>query len=290
MPAARLREQSWGYIFLAPTVIALTAFTIYPLAAVLQISFTNSNGVSGQFVGLANYDFIFHDPQFWRSIANTLYMGGLSISFGVCLSLVVATLINALPAYQAIFKTVYFLPNVTSAIAAAISFIYLLYPTREGWANVALSWFHLGPYGWFIDPTVAPLGMVILWVWHSVGYMALIWLAGFQTIPRDVYEAAEVDGASKFRSWWHITVPLLRPILLFLLVIEVIASFKRFADVYQIGGSDGQPGGSLATMMVYIYRYGFATFSFGIASAASVVAFVLALASTLALFALLREP
>ncbi len=287
--ALRLGEHLTGYLFLAPMVFALCAFTLYPLGEVVRLSFTNSNGVYGSYVGFNNYKFLLHDPAFLQSIHNTIYMGGLSVVFAVALSLILASLINSLPAYQSLFKTVYFLPNVTSAIATAIGFVYLFYPTEGGWANTALGWFHLGPYRWFIDPNFAPLGMVVVWVWHSIGYLALIWLAGFQTIPRDIYEASEVDGASKLQAWWSITIPMLRPIVLFILIIQAIASFKRFADVFQIGGSDGQPGGALATLVVYVYRYGFADFSFGIASAALVVGVILALVTTAVIFTVLRE-
>jgi multiple sugar transport system permease protein len=285
----RLRSELAGYLFLAPMVVAMSLFVLYPLAEVARLSLTNSNGVRGSYVGLSNYAFILHDPAFRQSVANTLYIGGLSVGAAVLASLVLASLIRSLPAYQALFKTVYFLPNVTSAVAAAIGFLYLFYPSSDGWVNVLLGWFHLGPFRWFTDPNFAPIGMVVIWVWHSIGYLALIWLAGLQGIPLEVYEAAAIDGAGRLRTWWSVTVPLLRPILLFILVIESIASFKRFADVYQIGGADGQPGGSLTTMMVYVYRYGFANFSFGIAAAASVAAFLLALATTLVIFGALRE-
>ncbi len=287
--SARWRLDLTGYLFLLPMVAAMSLFVLYPLEEVVRLSFTNSNGVHGTYVGLSNYAFILNDPAFRQAVSNTLYIGGLSVGFAVLCSLILASLIRSLPAYQTLFKTVYFLPNVTSAIAAAIGFLYLFYPTQGGWVNVALGWVHLGPFPWFIDPNFAPVGMVVIWVWHSIGYLALIWLAGFQTVPPEVYEAAAVDGASRLRTWWSITVPLLRPILLFILVIESIASFKRFADVYQVGGADGQPGGSLTTLMVYVYRYGFANFSFGIAAAASVAAFLLALAVTLIIFGLLRE-
>lgn len=286
---ARLRQSLAGYLFLAPMVIAMCAFTIYPLGDVVRLSFTNSNGVHGAFVGLRNYTFIFHDPAFWQSVVNTVYMGALSVVLTMVVSFLLATLIRALPLYQGVFKTVYFLPNVTSAIAAAIGFLYLFDPSQQGWINVFLGWFHLGPFPWFTNPTFAPLGMVAIWSWHNMGYLALIWLAGFQGISPEYYEAASVDGAGPLRAWWSITVPLMRPILLFILVVETIASFKRFADVYQIGGADGQPGGSLTTIMVYIYRFGFANFNFGVASAAAVVAFLLAMATTLLFFTLLRE-
>lgn len=277
-----------GYIFLAPMFIALTAFTIYPLFETARLSFTNSNGVTGSYVGLENYRFVLTDPTFWSAVGNTVYIGSLTILIGVPLSLVLATLINALPACQSFFKAVYFAPNVTSAVAAAIAFLYVFYPSEQGWVNVALSTVGLGPFRFFADPNTAQLGVVMMAVWHGLGYTTLIWLAGLQTIPRELHEAAAVDGANALRRWWHVTVPGLRPITFFIIVVESINCFKRFSDVYQIGGTDGQPGGVLTTIMIYIYRTGFNTFDFGKASAASLITFSLVIGLTLVNFWVFR--
>lgn len=285
----RRQHHVIAYLFLAPMLGALLVFSIYPLAETFRLSFTNSNGVTGSYVGLDNYDYILRDQQFWSALSNTAYIGILTIIIGIPVSLIIATLINSLPATKSFFKAVYFAPNITSAVAAAIAFMYVFYPTEQGWVNVVLSWFGLGPFGFFADPETAKLGVVLMAVWHGLGYTTLIWLAGLQAIPRELHEAAAVDGAGPLRSWWHVTVPGLRPITFFIIVVESINSFKRFSDVYQIGGVDGQPGGSLTTIMIYIYRTGFNNFDFGKASAATVVMFAMVILLTLINFTIYRR-
>lgn len=284
-----LQHNGTGYLFLAPMLLAMSLFTLYPLVETIRLSFTNSNGVSGSYVGLINYRYVLGDNVFWQALVNTVYMGLGTMIIGIPISLLIATLINCLPAGQSLFKALYFVPNITSAIAAAIAFMYVFYPTGEGWVNAFLSWFGIGPFRWFADPGLARFGVIIMSVWHGLGYLTLIWLAGLQTVSRELKEAAQVDGASALRRWWHVTLPALRPITTFIVTIEIINGFKRFADVYQIGGADGEPGGSLATVMVYIYRVGFNSFAFGQAAAASTVTFAIIIAVTFLNLRLFRE-
>lgn len=283
------RTDIVGYIFLLPMLLSLAAFTLYPLAETFRLSFTNSNGVQAEYIGAANYEYVINDGQFWSSLWNTIYIGGLTIVIGVPLSLIIATLINSLPAMQSFFKAIYFAPNITSAIAASIAFTYVFYPTDEGWVNTFLGQFGIGPLGFFSDPSTARLSVVLMAVWQGLGYTTLIWLAGLQGVPKELHEAASVDGAGALRRWWSITLPTLRPITFFIIVVESINSFKRFADVYQIGGTDGQPGGVLTTIMLYIYRTGFNTFDFGKASAATIMLFLIILALTCVNFAFFRK-
>jgi len=282
-------SQLTGYLFVLPLVAALLAFSYYPMLEALRLSFTNSNGVSGTYVGLSNYKYVLSDPLFWSALYNTVYMGLLSVVFGVILSFIFATLVNSLPFGQAFFKAIYFAPNVTSIIATALVFLFLFYPTDHGLANVFLGWFGIGSLRWFADPRFARLGIVIMAIWHSIGYAMLIWLAGLQSVPRTLYEAADVDGAGKFQEWLYLTIPLLRPIFLFVVVVDTIGSFKRFADVYQIGGTDGQPGGALATLMIYIYRLAFNGFDFGTSTATAFIVFLIIAVCTLVNFRLFRD-
>jgi ABC-type sugar transport system permease subunit len=286
---ARLRNDLPGYIFMLPTLAALVAFTLYPLVDTAWLSLTNSNGATGSFIGLANYVTIFTDNDFWMALWNTVYMGVLTLVIGVPLSLVVATLINVVGRTSSVYKALYFSPNVTSAIATAITFSYLLYPTSDGWVNSALGLVGIHPVQWLSDPATARFAIVILSVWHGLGYTTLIWLAGLQTIPGEIYEAAMTDGATAFQRWRYITIPGLRPVTFFIIVVQTIAMFQQFAEVYQIGGSDGQPGGVLTTLMVYIYRVGFNAFDFGQASAATMALFAIIMLATLLNFALSRR-
>lgn len=283
------RKSVTGYLFVLPLVAALLVFDIYPIIQSFHISFLNDNGVSGRYVGLSNYTDVLTDPQFWSAFYNTVYMGVLGVVFGIPISFICASLIHALPVGKGFFKAVYFAPNVTSTVALAIVFTYLFYPTDHGLVNIPLGWLHIGPLGWFSDPRFARLGIVIMDLWHGIGYSMLIWLAGLQSVPRELYEAAAVDGANGLRKWWYITIPSIKPIFFFVVVMGTIGAFKRFTDVFVIGGADGAPGGVLSTLMVYIYRYAFTSFEFGRASAASFITFAFIILVTLLNFRLFRE-
>lgn len=277
---ARLNGDLTGWLMFLPTTASLVVFTIYPIIRAGWLSLTDSNGVGGHFIGMRNYTEVLADPQFWQATINTVFMGIGSLVLAVPLSLIAATLINNQPRLQGVFKAVFFAPNVTSAIAASIAFLYVFYPSSGGWANALLGLAGIGPLRFFADPTLARPGVVIMSTWHGFGFLVLIWIAGLQNVPAELHEAAACDGAGRLQRWWHVTVPALRPVLFFVIVTQTIDSFKRFADVYQIGGADGQPSGVLSTLMVYIYRTGFNTFEFGKASAASFVVFAIIAVAT----------
>ncbi|WJH33470.1 sugar ABC transporter permease [Paenibacillus sp. CC-CFT747] len=154
-------------------------------------------------------------------------------------------------------------------------FTYIFYPTDHGLMNSFLKLIHIGNVGWFTDPAFAPVGIVLMGIWHSVGYNTVIFLAGLQSVPRELYEAAEVDGASPFRKWRYITIPYVRPIFVFVIVIATIAGMKRFGDVWVIGGDAGNPNGALLTIVLYIYRNAFSAGQIGIGSAAAFLLFAI---------------
>lgn len=278
-----------GWLMFVPTALPLVAFTVFPMFYAGWLSLTNSNGVTGEFVGIANYRSVLGDELFWSAMWNTVYIGLGSLVLSVPLSLIVASMINSLPRCQSLFKSIFFAPNVTSAISVSIAFLYVFYPTDGGWANSLLGLFGIDPLRFFADPALARIGVVVMATWHGIGFLILIWIAGLQNVSPQLHEAAACDGAGAVRRWWHVTVPGLRPVIFFVVVTQSIASFKRFADVYQIGGSDGQPGGVLTTLMIYIYRTGFNTFEFGKASAASFIVFAAIAIVTALNFRIFRE-
>ncbi|MCQ6561510.1 carbohydrate ABC transporter permease [Paenibacillus mendelii] len=272
-----------GYLFLLPLILGVLTFSLYPIIEAFRISLYHHNGVRGVWAGLSNYDFILHDSTFWRALRNTFMMGIMGLGIGLPLSFIVASLVNSIvrPGMSMLFKAIYFLPNVTSTIAASIVFMLLFYPTEKGIANSLLNVFGLEPLGWLSDPRYAQISVILMDTWHGLGYSVLIWLAGLQSISRDLYEAAEVDGAKKLQQWLYITIPSMKPVIFFMVVMGTINAFKRFGEVFVIGGPDGNPGGSLFTLMLYVYRYGFYTFDFGKAAAASYIIFIIILVFTL---------
>lgn len=285
-----LRRDLTGYAFMLPMLIGIAAFTVYPLIATVVTSFTNSGRTAdAQFVGTENFEYVLTDNTFWAAFSNTIYMGIGVILIGMPLSLIIATLIYNLPFLQGLFKALFFVPNITSAVAAAIAFLYVFYPSDEGWVNGFIGVFGFDAQRWFSDPDLSRLSAVLLGVWHGIGFQILIWLAGLTSVPPELHEAAETDGAGPLRRFWHITIPSLRPIILFILVTSTIDAFKRFADVFQIGGIDGAPAGTLSTLMLYVYRTGFQLFDFGRGSAASIVIFLMIMAVTALNLMLMRN-
>lgn len=277
------RRDVAGYLFSAPLVIGILAFALYPMVAALIMSFKPHGDILAKsWNGFKNYSYVLSDKAFWQSIYNTFYMGILSVIFGVAFSFILASLIyNTSPKWRNFFKAVYFLPNVVSAVASAILFTFLFYPSQEGILNYCLSWFGIHPIGWFSDPSTSRFSIVLMALWGMLGYNTIIFLAALTSVPRDLYEAAEVDGATWLQTWWYITIPYLRPIIMFMIIIGTINGMKRFTDVWLIGGTAGNPAGTLMTGVLYIYRNGFLANEMGFATAASYLLFIIILILTI---------
>ncbi|WP_010272688.1 carbohydrate ABC transporter permease [Paenibacillus senegalensis] len=287
------RNDLVGYLFSAPLLIGIFVFAIYPMIAALYMSFQqiSSNAMSGQWVGWSNYRYVLSDNLFWQALYNTFYMGILSVLLGIGLSFILASLINGLKWELAknVFKGIYFLPNVVSAVATTLLFSFLFFPGREGLLNYVLGLVNIEPIGWFTDPSYARFSIVMMSLWGALGYNTIIFLAGLQSVPRDLYEAAEVDGANWLHRWYYITIPYLKPILFFMLIMGTIGGMKRFTDVWLIGGTAGNPGGSLMTAVLYIYRNAFLASQMGLATAASYLLFMIILVLTMFLLAMNRR-
>lgn len=299
-PPIRVRRGKWlsrndvaGYLFCAPLIVGVLAFAIYPMFAALYLSFhqTVGNSMTGKWVGASNYVYALQDPIFWQAVRNTFYMGILSVALGIGVSFVLASMINGLKsiAFKNVFKAVYFLPNVVSAVATSLLFSFLFYPSKEGLLNFVIGLFGIEPVGWFTNPGVSRFSIVMMSLWGALGYNTIIFLAGLQSVPRDLHEAAEVDGAGPLQRWLHITIPFLRPIFVFMLIMGTIGTMKRFTDVWLIGGTAGNPGGSLMTVVLYIYRNAFLAGQMGLATAASYLLFLIILLLTAAMMLMNRR-
>ncbi len=174
-------------------------------------------------------------------------MGFLSVVMGIAASFILASLINSVKwtkGKKHFQRNLLFLPNVISAVATTLLFSFLFAPTKEGLLNFVLGVFHISPIGWFTDPKYARFSIVLMSMWGALGYNTIIFIAGLQSVPRDLYEAAEVDGASGLKKWRYITIPYLRPIFVFMIIMGTIHAMKRFTDVWLIGGTAGNPGGT----------------------------------------------
>ncbi len=295
------RKRKWrirrndvnGYLFCAPLLLGIAVFSAYPMVSLLATSFRRVYGIGakGEWVGFANYEYALTDSVFWSSLVNTMYIGLFGMTFGTITAFIVASLINHVKwrRLQNWFKVIYFFPNVISVVAIAILFSFLFHPSPDGVLNGVLGLFHLEPIGWFSDPAYSRISIVIMGVWWSLGYNCIIFLAGLQSVPKELYEAAEVDGASGLRKWWSITIPFLRPIFVFFLVMGVLSAMKRFTDVWLIGGTAGNPDRTLMTSVMYIYRNAFVSAQMGLAAAASYLLFVVILFLAILALALNRR-
>lgn len=280
------RRDLAGYLFSAPLLIGIAVFSIYPMIGALILSFKKSSkSFEGDWTGLSNYKYVLTDSLFWKSIYNTFYMGILSVFFGVTFSFILASLIHNISKskWRNFFKGVYFLPNVVSLVATSILFTFLFNPGEEGLLNYVLGLVGIEPIGWFTDPKYARFSIVLMTLWGMLGYNTIIFIAALTSVPKDLYEAAEVDGANWLKKWFYITVPYLKPIIIFMVIIGTINAMKRFTDVWLIGGTAGNPAGSLMTAVLYIYRNGFLSSQMGIATAASYILFFFILVLTIVL-------
>lgn len=291
----RRRQTKWAFVFLAPS-IALFALTVfYPMARALQYSLYKwPLGGTKTFIGLDNYRrLLFDDKGFRQSVEVTLYFTVLSVLPTILLALFVAVLLNdtRLRA-RGLFRTVYFVPVVTSLVAVAFVWRALLEPSF-GLVNTALAWFGIPGPGWLASPDWALDGIVLMTIWRDLGFYMVIFLAGLQAIPREVMDAARIDGASAWQRFRHITMPLLNPSIVLAAVIGVINGLQLFTQVYVMTGSaqqlPGGPLGSTRSVVLYIVEQTFRPLEMGYGSAAAFVLFVLIMIVTLIQFRLIQR-
>lgn len=276
------RRRNWSlkwYIFLLPSFLGILLFMVYPVFESLRLSFYQSNGTIENYIGLENFKSVLTSGPFWNSVWNTFYIGIFQIIITIPLGFIFATLINSTPRGQNFFKVIYFLPNVTSIVAAAMIFAFVLHP-EMGIVNYVLGSIGLPTPGWLSEPSTAKWAVILLAVWHWLGFVIIICLANLQAISPEMYEAAKIDGASNFQQWLFITIPNMTGTFAFLLITGWIGALQRFNEVYVLGGPNGSPARSIQTMGAFIYERGFTGFEFGIASAATYVMFIIILIFT----------
>ena len=263
--------------FLAPALGALAVFFALPVAAGFALGFTDfdlyalADARNLRFVGLENYARWLGDAGFWRAFANTVYFVALGTPLSVGASLGAALLLCARSARaQAFFRTVYFVPVVTTLVAVAVVWRFLYHP-RLGLANRALAW--LG------DPATAMPALILLAVWKNFGFNMVIFVAGLQSIPERLYEAARLDGASRWQELRRITLPMLVPTTAFVVLMTLIGHFQLFAEPYVM--TQGGPEDSTRSLVLLLYEQGFRWWNLGQASAISVLLFAVVLVPTL---------
>ena len=271
--------QPIAYLFIAPAVFLFLVFIFIPLFASLYLSFTEYNVLHApRWVGLDNFQAIlFHDPRFWKAFRNTLlYVIGV-VPIGITVALLMAAALEELTRGKQLFKVLYFIPTVTSVVAIAAVWKWLFAGEKFGLINYCLIKLGLTPIDWLLSPTWILPAIMIMSVWAGLGYNLVFFSAGISTIPQTLYEAAKVDGANWWERFWNVTVPMLRPTLVFVVVMAVISSFQVFDQVYIMTGGTGEGIGGVLdsglTLVSYLYEQGFVKFRMGYASAIAYLIF-----------------
>lgn len=279
------KDEMTAWLFLLPSLILFLTFTGIPVIAALGISFTQWDLFNpARFVGVGNYAKLLGDPIFAKVMGNTAYFVLLSVPVQMLIGLGCALALNRGIRGQTFFRVAYFLPVVTSTIAAALVWAWL-FNSNFGLINALLTLVGISnPPRWLASSQWAMPAVIIVSIWQNVGYAMVLFLAGLQNIRADLYDAAAMDGAKGMRRLWFITLPLLSPTTFFVLIISIIGSFQIFELVFVM--TNAGPANATNTLVFYIYQNGFQFYQMGYASAAAMVLFVIVLIMTLAQYAL----
>ena len=277
----RNRNIRNGLLFVIPGIIGFCVFFAYPIFTSVGYGFYNIDLMRGsRWIGLDNYIRLFHDPVFYKALYNTGYYIALFVPLSTVMAIVIAALLNAHVRFRPFFRTLFFLPAIVPVVAAAVMWMWILEP-RFGLVNTVLGLFGIDGPLWLASAEWSKPGLVLMSLW-TIGYPILIYLAGLQNIPKQMYEVAELDGASVWAKFISVTVPLLSPVILFNVVIQTIASFQYFTQAFIM--TEGGPMESTIFYALYIYQRGFARLEFGYASSLAVVLLCLVLVATLLIF------
>jgi lactose/L-arabinose transport system permease protein len=266
------------YLFISPFFVLFAVFFAYPLGWALILSFQRWDGVTdARWVGLDNYRFVLNDPLTRQMFSNAVRLLVILVPLGLVLPLFFGALLNiGALRFRGIFRTLIFLPTVTSIVGVGIVW-KLLFGAANGWLNAILGKVGLGPYPWLKDPYLAQVPIVTLTIWGSLGFATLIVLGGLQAIDQDIYDAAKIDGASSFNVFWKITLPLMRPVMLFLLITSTIGAMTIFSQPYVV--TQGGPSNETLTPLLHIYRIGIGSTGGARIGDASALSFLLSLAT-----------
>lgn len=276
-----LKEALDGYLFVLPLLIGLIGLSGYPMVKSLMISFSKYDVFTPpQYVGLHNYIKLFHDPLFWTSLKVTTVYSFVSVPLGLTAGLAVALLMNQKVKGIALFRTIYFLPAVVSGVAVSLLWVWI-FNSNCGLANVALKFLHIPPQKWLESPKTALGSLIFMSLW-GVGGGMVIYLAGLQGVPQQLYEAAEIDGANSFQQFRNVTIPMLTPVIFYNLIMGIIGSFQVFTQAYVM--TKGGPSNTTLFYVLYLFKNAFNYFHMGYASAMAWVLFVLILIMTLLVF------
>lgn len=274
-------------------MVLFTIFLAFPILSSFALSFTSfglrdlQNPVGATFVGLENYAALLSDDRFWKSLFNTFYFVVVGVPATLLFGLLIANALNrGVQRFRTVFRVSYYLPVITSIVAIAVVWRFLLNPD-VGLINMALGTIGIDGPAWLADPALAMPSIIAMAVWRNLGFAMIVFLAGMQAIPASLYEAASIDGAGRWQSFKSITIPLLRPTILFMTVITTIGYLQLFEEPLVM--TDGGPLDSTLSVTMYMYQQGFEFFHQGYASAIAYVLFLIVAVIAFLQFKFLRS-
>jgi multiple sugar transport system permease protein len=280
-------------LFLGPSLLVLFLFFFLPVIAAFILSFTDFDLYSlghinyMRFIGLKNYHDLLSNEIFWKSVKNTFYFVLAGGPLSVITSLGAALLLHSkLVKFKGLFRMVYFTPVVTTLVAVSIMWKFIYHP-RFGLLNYVLSFFGISPVDWLGNPDFAMPAIILMAVWKNFGYNMIIFIAGLQNIPEDLYEAAQIEGAGFWKQFINVTVPMLAPTTLFISVITMIGYFQLFAEPYVM--TQGGPLNSTISVVLYMYQEGFRWWNIGYSTAVAFMLFLIIMIGTVIQFKLQKS-
>jgi len=282
LPGYKRREAINAYIMLAPWIIGFIVFTAGPMVASIVISFMDWPLLQApKWIGLGNYKFMFKDELFWISLYNTIYYTLIGVPLRVIAALCVALAMNLKLRGISVYRTIYYIPSITPAVASSIMWLWIFNPDF-GLANTLLGYIGIhSKIRWIYDPALSKPSLILMSLW-GIGGMMIILLTGLQGIPEQLYEAAEIDGAGLWHKFWKITLPMLSPSIFFVTIMQVISSFQVFTQAYVM--TRGGPANSTLFLVLYLYQNGFEFFRMGYASALAWALFMFVMVLTILQF------
>jgi len=277
-----VKRRLLGYFFISPWLIGFLIFTLYPFVASIYYSLTNYSVLtSPEFTGFSNYKILFtSDLLFWKSLGNTLYFAAISIPLWIIVALGLAMLLNQELKGLAIWRTIFYLPSIVPVVGASIVWLWLLNP-QYGIINGLLYLVGINGPGWITDPKWSKPSLIMMSLW-GVGTSMIIYLASLQDVPTQLYEAAELDGASPYYKFINVTLPMISPTIFFQVIMGLIGAFQYFTQAYIM--TNGGPSDSTLFYSLYLYNNAFRYFKMGYASAMAWILFIIIFALTLIIF------
>jgi multiple sugar transport system permease protein len=267
-----IKSLGVGLLFISPWIVGFLVFLVFPLVENFRMGMTENSGFGeSSWIGLQNYHELFSDPLFWRSIYNTLFYTLLAVPLGIVIAILIAIAMNQKVREVAIYRALIYLPSIAPTFALSLMFIWVMNP-RFGLLNQALSVLGIPAINWLGDPHWSKIAIVIL-AQFGAGHFGLIFLAGIRAIPSTLYDAASLDGASPWKKFWHITLPLITPVILYDIIIGIGFGLQVFVPAFIM--TDGGPLNSTLFTALYIYKNAFEYSRFGFAASISGVLFIL---------------